>query len=107
MTLRDSNWETSASVCAVRERSRRGDEADVRRIFLERSAMSEAGDVCGRELGERILPNEISRFERLNRSERLLSRPPGTFSSIPNGGEGRGEEVLRFMERTPTPYHDG
>ena len=48
-------------------------------------------------LGERFRPNGISRFEPLNRSERLLSRPPGTLSSIPNGGEGRGEEALRFM----------
>ncbi len=28
--------------------------------------------------------------------EHLLSRPSGTLSSIPNGGEGRGEEE-RFM----------
>ena len=47
--------------------------------------------------GGRIRPNEISRFEPLNRSERLLSRPPGTLSSIRNGGEGWGEEVIRFM----------
>src|SRR6266545_7784910 len=31
--------------------------------------------------------------------KRLLSRPPGTLSSAPSGGEGRGEEVpIRFME---------
>src|SRR6185503_18492895 len=29
---------------------------------------------------------------------RLLSRPPGTLSSIRNGGEGWGEEALQFME---------
>jgi xanthine/CO dehydrogenase XdhC/CoxF family maturation factor len=31
--------------------------------------------------------------------ERLLSRPSATLSSIRNGGEGRGEEALGFMER--------
>ena len=31
--------------------------------------------------------------------KRLLSRPPGTLSSAPSGGEGRVEEVpIRFME---------
>jgi hypothetical protein len=30
---------------------------------------------------------------------RLLSRPAATLSSIPNGAEGRGEEVFRFMGR--------
>ena len=27
--------------------------------------------------------------------KRLLSHPPGTLSSVPNGGEGRGGELLR------------
>ena len=48
--------------------------------------------------GERFLPIGISRFELLN-PKRLLSRPAATHSSIPNGGVGRGEEVLRFMGR--------
>jgi hypothetical protein len=39
-----------------------------------------------------------SRFEPQN-PEHLLSRPAATLSSIRNGGEGRGEEALRFMGR--------
>jgi len=31
--------------------------------------------------------------------QRLLSRPSGTLSSIPNGGEGRGEEAPGFRGR--------
>ena len=45
-----------------------------------------------------ISPNHDSRFEPPNLGP-LLSRPAATLSSIPNGGEGRGEEALRFMER--------
>ena len=51
----------------------------------------------------------LSRRERIPRtnvralnprtSMRLLSRPSATLSSIRNGGEGWGEEVLRFMGR--------
>jgi hydrogenase maturation protein HypF len=56
---------------------------------------------------ERFHPNGISRFEPLNHPERLLTRPPGTLSSIPNGGEGWGETALRFMEREEqTPRSD-
>jgi UDP-N-acetylglucosamine diphosphorylase / glucose-1-phosphate thymidylyltransferase / UDP-N-acetylgalactosamine diphosphorylase / glucosamine-1-phosphate N-acetyltransferase / galactosamine-1-phosphate N-acetyltransferase len=46
--------------------------------------------------GERFPPTNSSRVQPTNQT-RLLSRPAATLSSIPNGGEGRGEEVLRFM----------
>src|SRR6185436_19687736 len=35
---------------------------------------------------------------RILNLKRLISRPPGTLSSIRNGGEGWGEEALQFME---------
>ena len=46
---------------------------------------------------------------RSHEPEPLLSRPSGTLSSIPNGGEGWGEEVLRFMEswKQSWLHHDG
>jgi len=49
-----------------------------------------------RSLGKRlrrILIRDVNRTK-----ERLLSRPAATLSSIRNGGEGWGEEALRFME---------
>ena len=36
-------------------------------------------------------------------TERLLSRPAATLSSIRNGGEGQGEEVLQFIGRNMPP----
>ena len=48
--------------------------------------------------GEKIPRIETSRIEPLN-LERLLTCPSGTLSSNLNGGEGRGEEVSRFMGR--------
>ncbi|MBE0544539.1 MAG: beta-lactamase family protein [Verrucomicrobia bacterium] len=52
----------------------------------------------GERVRERIRRKDDSRFEPPN-SEHLLSRPSATLSSIPNGGEGRGEEALGFMGR--------
>jgi hypothetical protein len=42
-------------------------------------------------------------FKNVSLVRRLLTRPVGTLSSIPNGGVGRGEEVLRFMRRAFWP----
>ncbi len=42
------------------------------------------------------LADEIAKWlKRIDQPGHLLARPPGTLSSIPNGGEGRGEEASR------------
>ena len=52
--------------------------------------------------GDRIRRNLI-RALNPRTTERLLSRPAANLSSIRNGGEGRGEEALGFMERKIIP----
>jgi len=48
----------------------------------------------------------ISDF-RLPISDFLLSRPAGTLSATPSGGEGRGEEALRFMRAVVNSFQKG
>lgn len=44
------------------------------------------------------LADEIAKWlKRVDQPKHLLSRPAGALSSIPNGGEGRGEEALHVL----------
>ena len=51
--------------------------------------------------GERIHERAFAMGAR--EPKRLLSRPPGTLSAAPIGGEGRGEEAL-IISRPLAPY---
>ena len=91
--------ETTTGEAALRVESDRGFgwRTTAAATALQRSGRRQHVDAAGRQ--PRIFNVAAPQTQELNRSvKRHLSRPAATLSSAASGGEGWGEEVLRFTE---------